>query len=125
MRVLPRALENCKGPGKSDKKGLKINIPLRLSYVQSKTFSKLSNLNCFLAQTRNILPLGFLISFKLLRIFKKLSNQLDFSTRFLIISLASRVSPPIQMHIPNLSKIFPKFSGKIRENLKNSLKMAN
>ena len=79
-------------------KGKKFNFPLRFLYVTLKNFSKISNLNWFFAQTRKNLPLGFLISFRIIKdyqeptklilfmkIFKMLQVSIDFSTNFLII----------------------------------------
>ena len=53
-----------------EKMGKKINFELRSSYVNFKMFSKISNLNWFFAQTHKILPLGFLISFRIMNDFQ-------------------------------------------------------
>ena len=57
---------------------------MRFLYVNFKIFSKISNLNWFFAQTRKILSLGFLISF---RIIKNFQNSVKLPLIFIKISV--------------------------------------
>ena len=65
------------------KMGKKITFPLRFLYVNFKIFSQISNLNWFFAQKRKILPLAFLIYF---RIIKDFQNSIKFALIFIKIS---------------------------------------
>ena len=66
------------------RKLVKVNFPLRFLYVNFKLFSRISNLNWFFAQTRKILPLGFLISFRIIIDFQ---HSKTFALIFIKISL--------------------------------------
>ena len=63
--------------------GENINFPLRFLYVNLKVLSKISNFNWFFAQTRKDLPLGFLISIRIIKDFQK---SIKFALSFIKIS---------------------------------------
>ena len=49
--------------------GKEVHFRLRFSYLNFKIFSKLFNLHWFMAQTRKNWPLGFLITFRIIKEF--------------------------------------------------------
>ena len=49
----------------------KLKYPLRFSYVNWKVFAEILNPHWFVAQTRKILPLGFLNSCRFIRAFQE------------------------------------------------------
>ena len=68
--MLQRCIKWQKSWKVGEKMGKKINFPLRFVYVNFKIFSKISNLKWSFAKTRKTLPLGFLISFRIIKDFQ-------------------------------------------------------